>query len=154
MFYGSYHCTSFCRLFFFIISNLAYYWFSHPQAISAGTSVGPTKLQKIRYHMHKLESIEAAFDDEHETMNRCFYKHPNLLLSVKVILTQNHSHKGQGNIHSHDTSNFVKWICATDWFIVFKICHWNSRVTCKSCSSGFVHWKEKKHLEEGSLSCW
>ena len=43
---------------------------SHLQATSGGTSVSPTKLQKIRYHMHKLESIEAAFDDEHETMNR------------------------------------------------------------------------------------
>ena len=51
--------------------------------------------------MHKLESI-----DEHETMNRCSHKHPNLLLSVKVLLTQNHSHKGQGNIHSHETSIF------------------------------------------------
>ena len=93
---------------FFRIGNLAYCWFSHPRATSAGTSVPPTKLQKIRYHMHKLESIEAAFEDEHETMNRCSYKHPDLLLSVKVLLTQNHSHKGQGNIHSHDTSNFVK----------------------------------------------
>ena len=94
---------AFVVCFFSRISNLAYYWFSHPQATSAGTSVSPTKLQKIRYHMHKLESI-----DEHETMNRCSYKHPNLLLSVKVLLTQNHSHKGQGNIHSHETSNFVK----------------------------------------------
>ena len=99
---------AFVVCFFSRISNLVYYWFSHPRATSAGTSVSPTKLQKIRYHMHKLESIEAAFDDEHETMNRCSYKHPNFLLYVKVILTQNHSHKGQGNIHSHDTSNFVK----------------------------------------------
>ena len=87
---------AFVVVFSFRIGNLAYYWFSHPQATPAGTSVSPTKLQKTRYDMHKLESIEAAFEDEHETMNRCSYKHPDLLLSVKVLLTQNHSHKGQG----------------------------------------------------------